>query len=114
VFVLARYLDLDERLRLFEAGVDDCSCEGVFVSELAVRRRRGDDPGWLDTAAIADLPERERLVITLYDYEELTMREIAPVLGVTESRVSQIHATAACTSAPDFLASQLPKTHERD
>ena len=37
VFVLARYLDLEQRLRLFEAGVDDCSCGEVFASELAVR-----------------------------------------------------------------------------
>src|SRR6188508_2218886 len=39
--------------------------------------------------AIARLPEREKLVITLYYYEELTLREIGEVLGVTESRVSQ-------------------------
>jgi two-component system, OmpR family, response regulator len=37
VFVLAGYLDLEQRLRLFEAGVDDCSCGEVFASELAVR-----------------------------------------------------------------------------
>jgi two-component system OmpR family response regulator len=37
VFVLARYLDLEQRLRLFEAGVDDCSCGEVFASELAAR-----------------------------------------------------------------------------
>jgi two-component system OmpR family response regulator len=37
VFVLARYLDLEQRLRLFEAGVDDCSSGEVFASELAVR-----------------------------------------------------------------------------
>src|SRR5256885_9310227 len=41
--------------------------------------------------AIARLPEREKLVITLYYYEELTLREIGQVLGVTESRVSQLH-----------------------
>lgn len=45
-------------------------------------------------AAVDDLPERERLVLTLYYYEELTMKEIALVLGVVESRVSQIHASA--------------------
>ena len=37
--------------------------------------------------AIARLPEREKLVVTLYYYEELTLREIGEVLGVTESRV---------------------------
>ncbi len=44
--------------------------------------------------AIAALPEREKLVITLYYYEELTLREIGEVLGVTESRVSQLHTKA--------------------
>ncbi|MCL4290709.1 MAG: RNA polymerase sigma factor WhiG [Thermoleophilia bacterium] len=44
--------------------------------------------------AIASLPEREKLVITLYYYEELTLREIGEVLGVTESRVSQLHTKA--------------------
>lgn len=45
-------------------------------------------------AAIENLPERERLVMTLYYYEELTMREIGSALGVVESRVSQIHSSA--------------------
>jgi RNA polymerase sigma factor FliA len=44
--------------------------------------------------AIAGLPEREKIVITLYYYEELTLREIGEVLGVTESRVSQLHTKA--------------------
>jgi RNA polymerase sigma factor for flagellar operon FliA len=44
--------------------------------------------------SIAALPEREKLVITLYYYEELTLREIGEVLGVTESRVSQLHTKA--------------------
>jgi RNA polymerase sigma factor for flagellar operon FliA len=44
--------------------------------------------------AIESLPERERLVIALYYYENLTLREIGEVLGVTESRVSQLHTKA--------------------
>ena len=44
--------------------------------------------------AISRLPEREKLVVTLYYYEELTLREIGEVLGVTESRVSQLHTKA--------------------
>ena len=44
--------------------------------------------------AIQRLPEREKLVVTLYYYEELTLREIGEVLGVTESRVSQLHTKA--------------------
>jgi RNA polymerase sigma factor FliA len=44
--------------------------------------------------AIAALPEREKLVVALYYYENLTLREIGDVLGVTESRVSQLHTKA--------------------
>jgi RNA polymerase sigma factor for flagellar operon FliA len=44
--------------------------------------------------SISRLPEREKIVITLYYYEELTLREIGEVLGVTESRVSQLHTKA--------------------
>ena len=44
--------------------------------------------------SISELPEREKLVVTLYYYEELTLREIGEVLGVTESRVSQLHTKA--------------------
>jgi RNA polymerase sigma factor for flagellar operon FliA len=44
--------------------------------------------------AIARLPEREKLVVTLYYYEELTLRVIGEVLGVRESRVSQLHTKA--------------------
>jgi RNA polymerase sigma factor for flagellar operon FliA len=44
--------------------------------------------------AIEELPERERLVLTLYYFEELTMKEIGLTLGVVESRVSQIHSSA--------------------
>ena len=44
--------------------------------------------------AITRLPDRERLVVTLYYYEELTLREIGEVLSVTESRVSQLHTKA--------------------
>lgn len=44
--------------------------------------------------AIDSLPEKERLMISLYYYEELTMKEIGAVLEITESRVSQIHSKA--------------------
>jgi len=42
------------------------------------------------SAAIDSLPERERLIISLYYVEELNLKEIAAVLGVSESRVSQL------------------------
>jgi RNA polymerase sigma factor for flagellar operon FliA len=44
--------------------------------------------------AIAGLPERERLVISLYYEEELNLREIGEVLGVSESRVCQLQSQA--------------------
>ncbi len=44
--------------------------------------------------AIAGLPERERMVMALYYAEELNLREIGAVIGVSESRVSQIHSQA--------------------
>ncbi len=43
---------------------------------------------------ISNLPEKERLVVALYHYEELTLKEIGVVLGISESRVSQIHSKA--------------------
>jgi len=46
------------------------------------------------TAAIQDLPERDRHVVLLYYQRDLTMKEVAETLGVTESRVSQVHAGA--------------------
>jgi RNA polymerase sigma factor for flagellar operon FliA len=42
--------------------------------------------------AIANLPEKEKLVVALYHYEELTLKEIGVVLNISESRVSQIHS----------------------
>jgi RNA polymerase sigma factor for flagellar operon FliA len=42
------------------------------------------------TGAIGDLPERDQLLMNLYYVEELNLKEIGEVLGVTESRVSQL------------------------
>jgi RNA polymerase sigma factor for flagellar operon FliA len=44
--------------------------------------------------AIQQLPEKEKLVISLYYWDELTMKEIGKVLDITESRISQIHSQA--------------------
>ena len=53
-------------------------------------RERAD----LVAEAIANLPEKERTVIALYYHEGITMKEAGAVLGLTESRVSQLHAQA--------------------
>jgi RNA polymerase sigma factor for flagellar operon FliA len=57
--------------------------------------------------AIEDLPYQEKVVISLYYYEELTMKEIGTVLEITESRVSQIH-----TKAIFHLRTKLKVLHE--
>jgi RNA polymerase sigma factor FliA len=103
---LAAYQQLLGELKGLEIG----SLHAVRTEEdsgeeelLYVPSRPEDDPlfRYLDgemrerlTTAINDLPERERLVMTLYYYEETTMREIGLILDVVESRVSQIHASA--------------------
>src|SRR5579862_6448682 len=48
----------------------------------------------LVASALEDLDEKEKQVVTLYYLEELTMKEVGAVLGVGESRVSQVHAVA--------------------
>ena len=58
------------------------------------------------TQMIDQLPEREKKVIFLYYYEELTLKEISKVLEVSESRVSQLH-----TKAVPRLRAQLAKYH---
>jgi len=58
--------------------------------------------------AIANLPERERLVLALYYDEELNLREIGEIIGVSESRVSQIHSQAALR-----LRSRLEDWHDK-
>jgi RNA polymerase sigma factor for flagellar operon FliA len=66
--------------------------------------------------AIGDLPERERLVMTLYYYEETTMKEIGLILGVVESRISQIHASAVLhlrARLADFAERQEPTASAR-
>ncbi|MGB0125475.1 MAG: FliA/WhiG family RNA polymerase sigma factor [Silvibacterium sp.] len=63
--------------------------------------------------AVDQLPERERLVMTLYYYEEMTMKEIGLTLGVVESRVSQIHASAVL-HLRSLLASSAPENRVED
>jgi RNA polymerase sigma factor for flagellar operon FliA len=73
-----------EALALLPAGPED----DPFLQCQSNEMRR------LLAQAIEDLPKRERMVLTLYYYEELTMREVGATLGVVESRVSQLHSSA--------------------
>jgi RNA polymerase sigma factor for flagellar operon FliA len=59
-------------------------------------------------AVIDGLPERERLVLSLYYYEEFTMKEIGTLLGVNESRISQLH-----TKAMQRLRSQMEEPNTK-
>jgi RNA polymerase sigma factor FliA len=65
-----------------------------------------DEMKQLLAEAINRAPERERLVLTLYYYEGLTLSEIGDVLGVTESRVCQIHTKAILQLRARFVEPQ--------
>jgi RNA polymerase sigma factor FliA len=65
------------------------------------------------TKAIEELPERERMVMTLYYYEEMTMKEIGLILGVVECRVSQIHASAVLYLRARLSSPKITKSPDR-
>ena len=93
--------------------VPDSSGDKVALLDTIGDPNAPDPQGSLDNVdlreqlveAIETLPERETLVIALYYFEGLTLREIGEVLGVTESRVSQLHSKAVLR-----LRSRLVKT----
>ena len=83
-------------------AISDASGDQVSLLDTISDPSAADPQDALDTSevkdrlgeAIQDLPERETLVVALYYFENLTLREIGEVLGVTESRVSQLHSKA--------------------
>ena len=79
--------------------VDDTSEDALTLTRLSEIEKSVAD-------AIGKLPEKERLIISLYYWEELTMKEIGKILGITESRVSQIHSQAVAR-----LRRKLTKEH---
>ncbi|MDQ3588229.1 MAG: RNA polymerase sigma factor WhiG [Actinomycetota bacterium] len=88
---------LDELWTVSDASGDQVSLlDTIQDPQAADPAREMDATEIKDTLsdAIARLPEREKLVVALYYYENLTLREIGEVLGVTESRVSQLHTKA--------------------
>ncbi|MDH3725161.1 MAG: RNA polymerase sigma factor WhiG [Thermoleophilia bacterium] len=88
---------LDEMWTVTAAG-----SETLSLIDTLGDRSAGDPANLLDVTelregladAIASLPEREKIVVALYYYDGLTLREIGDVLGVTESRISQLHTKA--------------------
>ena len=69
---------------LFELVADEETKDALMVLGLSEARQ-------IVAEAITALPEKERLVVTLYYFEELTMKEVGEVMGYTESRISQLH-----------------------
>jgi RNA polymerase sigma factor for flagellar operon FliA len=83
-------------------NVSDSTGDQVSLMDTLPDRHAPDPQSMVDQGELRDriakaitaLPEREKLVVALYYYENLTLREIGEVLGVTESRVSQLHTKA--------------------
>jgi len=106
-------MELEMSLEDYHAILQDASGSRLFSfddmlegDDSMIEKVAGEVPNPLDglqsdmfrgelAAAIATLPEREQLVLALYYDEELNLKEIGQVLGVSESRVSQIHTQAA-------------------
>lgn len=98
--------EIDELLVAAKSGaqtsLDEDGGEQGALAQLVADPRSPDPVGSADwnerkehlAGAIVELPEQEKTVITLYYAEGLLLREISEILGVTESRVSQIHSRA--------------------
>jgi len=110
--------EMDMSLDQFYRTLDETKSVPVFsLEDLGIAKESGEQQSLLDciagkadadpqtqirlielkeiiAKAIDSLPEKERLMVSLYYYEELTMKEIGAVLDITESRVSQIHSKA--------------------
>ncbi len=88
---------LDELWAISDSSGDSVSLLDTIPDDSATDPQQSLDSGEVKerlTEAIGTLPEREQVVIALYYYENLTLREIGDVLDVTESRVSQLHTKA--------------------
>lgn len=79
--------DMD-RTGSFADIIEDKNSENPFASLKLLETKH------VISDTIGGLPEKERLVVSLYYYEDLNMKEIGNILGITESRVCQIHTKA--------------------
>jgi RNA polymerase sigma factor FliA len=89
----SRLFSYEETFGEEDSNIDASETSSAFASPLEGLQR--DNLKKALAQAIAQLPERERMVLALYYNEELNLKEIGLVLGVSESRVSQIHSQAA-------------------
>ncbi len=91
----------EERREFLECVPDPDAADPEEVSEQSGRRR-------VMLRAIQQLSERQRVVLSLYYFEDLNLKEIGSILGVTESRISQIHSKAVTQLRP-ILEEMLPE-----
>jgi RNA polymerase sigma factor for flagellar operon FliA len=89
----SRLFSYEETFGEEDSNIDATEHSSAFASPLEGIQREGLKQAM--AKAIAQLPERERMVLALYYDQELNLKEIGMVLGVSESRVSQIHSQAA-------------------
>ncbi len=85
-----------EERRHFEEFLADDGAENPYESTYFVKLRERL------ARALEELPERQRTVIGLYYFEDMNLKEIGRILGVTESRISQLHS-AACRKLREVL-----------
>lgn len=89
----SRLFSYEETFGEEDSNIDASEHSSAFASPLEGMQREGLKTALVD--AIRQLPEREQMVLSLYYDQELNLKEIGLVLGVSESRVSQIHSQAA-------------------
>src|SRR5690606_5157733 len=88
-----RLFSYEETFGNEDSDIDASESSSAFISPMEGVQR--DALKQSLARAITQLPEREQLVLALYYDEELNLKEIGQILGVSESRVSQIHSQAA-------------------
>lgn len=98
----------------FKSEGDEDFLERHFVDDEANPLRQLEDRNLREVLvqAIGNLPEREKLMMALYYEEELNLREIGEVMGVTESRVCQLHSQAIARLRSQVLG-ELPVKKKR-
>jgi RNA polymerase sigma factor for flagellar operon FliA len=79
--------DENDRVSIVDSIESPSSLNPEVMAEKAEMRR-------VIVEALNELPDKEKKILVLYYFEDLTLKEIGEVLGVTESRVSQLHTKA--------------------